>query len=134
MIPSKEEIISTFRFRINFDAWKYDQDYFIDEERVGDIYYERNNSDYNRDDDNFQGYLFFTYEENGKTLYEQYVFVFRKEGFISEPLESTVKTISKKLTYLGREIFIWQKRMLQNQYFLSHLLRIKKTYSDLNKK
>ena len=134
-VPSKEEIISAFRFWINFNAWKYDQNDFIDQERVVEIYYERNNPDYARDDDYFLGYLFFPYEENGKTLYEKYVFIFNEEGFSLEPSEtSEAKTISKKLIYLGRETFYLAKKDVTKPVFPASSPRKEKLISRFKQK
>lgn len=130
VIPTKEDILDAFRFWINFCEWRYGNDNYpsyIDKERTVELYY------YKRKDQNrCEGYLYFPFEKNGKTMYEEFVFLFGEEGFCSDPLYDcrTKKSINKKLTYLGTETFYFAKEDVRKPVFPASSPRKEKAIAE----
>lgn len=133
IIPTKEDILVAFRFWVNFEEWRYENDNYssyIDEKRTVEIYYKR------RDQKNYEGYLYFPFEKNGKTMYEEFSFLFGEEGFCSSPLTDCEpkKSINKKLTYLGTETFYFAKEDVCKPVFPDSSHRKEKAISEFKQK
>lgn len=137
IIPTKEDILAAFRFCINFEEWPYGNDNYssyIDEERTVVIYYKRRNQK------NYEGYLYFPFEKNGKTMYEEFSFLFGEEGFCSCPLtdpttgDEPQKSIIEKLTYLGTETFYFAKEDVCKPVFPDSSPHKKKAISEFKQK
>lgn len=138
IIPTKEDILAAFRFYINFYEWKYgngNYSSYIDRERTVEIYYKKR-----KNQDIFEGYLFFPLEENGKTVYEEFSFLFGEEGFCSWALTDATmedepqKSISKKLTYLGTETFYFAKDDVCKPVFPESSPKKEKAISEFKQK
>ena len=134
IIPTKEDILNALRFWINFCEWQYESGQYpsyMDKERTVELYYYKR-----RDQNRYEGYLYFPFKKNGKTMYEEFSFLFGEEGFCSWPLIDceTKKSINKKLTYLGTETFYFAKEDVRKPVFPDSSPRKEKAIAEFKQK